>query len=732
MIRTKFRTSDSDRNRVSSSLARSAVLARVLASGLAASVVLPMATAPAFAQPGPVTTAFTYQGQLKSGGTLLSGTVDLEFRLFDDGAAGTQIGPTLELPAFAITDGLVNAQLDFGVAAFDGQRRYLEISVREPAGVGAFVALSPRQETRATPYALYALNGGVQGPPGPAGPAGPAGTNGVDGAPGATGPAGPAGPQGATGSVGATGPTGDTGPTGSVGPAGPPGPAQWTKTGSDLSYTIGKVSIGTSTAGSLELVTVVSTQLVGISSVTSPGTLDGVGIQGRSLAPTGDGVGIFGESLSQTGAGVYGLASSASGTGVGILGQAFSPTGLAAQFLGNVSIDGTPGEVGLRFPDGTIQYTANLTGPAGPQGPAGPAGANGLDGTTGPQGPAGANGLDGATGPQGPAGANGLDGATGPQGPAGPTGANGLDGATGPQGPAGPAGANGLDGATGPQGPAGPVGANGLDGATGPQGPAGPAGANGLDGATGSAGPQGPEGPVGPQGPAGLPGPTYSAGAGLALSGDQFSIPASGVSTSMIGNDQVTPAKVPNRARRVFVPSSAFTPSSAATIDANAGAAAARRIRATQFGNEASNEYATTYFTVPSDYAGSGVPGLNAPRITVYWSTDSATGSNQINTEVTFDTIGSFATGGVDSTMRYAFRAGGGPLPDASESLDPEQGAIAAQVLPELGDVWTGNPTWAAGEVIAFTLRRLGSSAEDPNDGASAIVGILFEYEADQ
>ena len=119
MIRTKFRTSDSDRNRVSSSLARSAVLARVLASGLAASVVLPMTAAPAFAQPGPVTNAFTYQGQLKSGGTLLSGTVDLEFRLFDNGAAGTQIGPTLELPAFAITDGLVNAQLDFGVAAFD-------------------------------------------------------------------------------------------------------------------------------------------------------------------------------------------------------------------------------------------------------------------------------------------------------------------------------------------------------------------------------------------------------------------------------------------------------------------------------------------------------------------------------------------------------------------------------------------------------------------------------------
>lgn len=652
--------------------ARAAVLARALASGLAAGVIVSVIAAPAFAQPGPVTTAFTYQGQLKSGGVLLNGTVDLEFRLFDDGAAGTQIGPTLEIPAFAITDGLVNAQLDFGPAAFDGQRRYLEVSVREPAGVGAFVALAPRQETRATPYALYALNGGVQGPPGPAGPTGSAGTNGADGAPGAPGVPGATGPAGPTGATGPAGPTGPTGPAGATGPAGPPGPLQWGKSGADLFYTAGKVSIGTSVAGSLELVTVVSTQLVGISSVTSPGVIDGVGIQGRSLAATGDGVGIFGESLSQTGAGVYGLASAASGTGVGILGQAFSPTALAAQFLGNVAIEGTPGEIGLRFPDGTIQYTANLTGLAGPQGPAGSAGANGASGAMGP------------AGPQGLAGVNGADGVAGPVGPIGP---QGIEGPVGPTGPAGLSGTTDWAGLTSV-----------------------PAGfADNVDNDT-----------------------FYAAGSGLALSGDQFSIPSSGITGEMIGNDQVTASKVPNRTRRLFVPSSSFTPSTAPTFDANSGAAAGRHIRATRFGNEGATEYASTYLTVPADYVGSGISGLNAPRLTIFWATDSADGSNKIDTEVTFDNITNFAAGNANATLRYTFRFGGAPAADASESLDPLQGAVVAQVVPEPGDLWIGNPTWAAGDVIALSLVRRGASADDPNDGQTAIVGILFEYEADQ
>ena len=65
---------------------------------------------------------------------------------------------------------------------------------------------------------------------------------------------------------------------------------------------------------------------------------------------------------------------------------------------------------GFMFPDGSVQTTATLQGPAGPQGPTGPIG------PTGPQGPSG------ATGPQGPQGLPGATGAQGPQGPQGPPG----------------------------------------------------------------------------------------------------------------------------------------------------------------------------------------------------------------------------------------------------------------------------------------------------------------------
>jgi hypothetical protein len=39
-------------------------------------------------------TAFTYQGQLKSGGNAVNGTCDFQFGLWDDANVGTQIGTT--------------------------------------------------------------------------------------------------------------------------------------------------------------------------------------------------------------------------------------------------------------------------------------------------------------------------------------------------------------------------------------------------------------------------------------------------------------------------------------------------------------------------------------------------------------------------------------------------------------------------------------------------------------
>ena len=178
---------------------------------------------------GPVGTAFTYQGELRSAGNPVTGTADLQFRLYDSASGGTQVGPTIITLNQALTTGRFVTDLDFG-SVFDGNARYLEIDVRSPAGAGAYTTLGQRQPIRPAPYAVRSLNPGPTGPAGPAGPQGPTGPVGIagpagpQGATGAAGVAGPAGPQGATGAAGVAGPAGPAGPTGSQGVAGATGP----------------------------------------------------------------------------------------------------------------------------------------------------------------------------------------------------------------------------------------------------------------------------------------------------------------------------------------------------------------------------------------------------------------------------------------------------------------------------------------------------------------------------
>jgi hypothetical protein len=98
--------------------------------------------------------AFTYQGQLASGGMLVDGTADMQFRLYDAASAGNQVGSQIQLPAVSVNGGIFTVQLDFGVPAFNGDARWLEIDVRSPSGSGAFETLSPRQALTASPYSL--------------------------------------------------------------------------------------------------------------------------------------------------------------------------------------------------------------------------------------------------------------------------------------------------------------------------------------------------------------------------------------------------------------------------------------------------------------------------------------------------------------------------------------------------------------------------------------------------
>lgn len=113
----------------------------------------------------PVSSAFTYQGQLETGGVPVNNTCDMTFSLYNALAGGSQVGSTQTVTNITVTDGVFTAALNgsgqFGATAFAGDARWLQIAVRCPAGAGGYTTLSPRQETTATPYSIYSLNTGA-------------------------------------------------------------------------------------------------------------------------------------------------------------------------------------------------------------------------------------------------------------------------------------------------------------------------------------------------------------------------------------------------------------------------------------------------------------------------------------------------------------------------------------------------------------------------------------------
>lgn len=115
----------------------------------------------------PVTSAFTYQGDLQDGGVGVDGLADLQFSLWSAASGGTQIGVTQTAPGVTIEGGRfavsLNSGAEFGASPFDGQKRWLQIAVRSAGSGGAFIALAPRQEISGTPYAAYALNAATLG-----------------------------------------------------------------------------------------------------------------------------------------------------------------------------------------------------------------------------------------------------------------------------------------------------------------------------------------------------------------------------------------------------------------------------------------------------------------------------------------------------------------------------------------------------------------------------------------
>src|SRR5205823_687720 len=101
------------------------------------------------------TTAFTYQGQLRDGGTNANGTYTMIFKLYDAVTNGNQIFSAITNNP-ALGNGLFTVSLDFGASAFTGSARWLDVTVSSGPDTQT---LSPRVAIAPVPYALYALNG---------------------------------------------------------------------------------------------------------------------------------------------------------------------------------------------------------------------------------------------------------------------------------------------------------------------------------------------------------------------------------------------------------------------------------------------------------------------------------------------------------------------------------------------------------------------------------------------
>ncbi len=194
-------------------------------------VVVTLAVASAAMAQTPLSSGWTYQGQLKSSGIPLNNTADFEFTLWDADTSGLQVGTTLAINNVAVVDGLFTVELDFGVDVFQGDARWLEIAVASPTG-GAFTTLSPRQSLTGVPYALQTRGIVVD----------TVGNVGI-------GSTTPNSKLDVVGTVNATAFVGD-----GSGLTNLPGAAVWSENAPDIFYDAGNVGIGTSSpAASLDV-----------------------------------------------------------------------------------------------------------------------------------------------------------------------------------------------------------------------------------------------------------------------------------------------------------------------------------------------------------------------------------------------------------------------------------------------------------------------------------------------
>ncbi|MFG0316384.1 MAG: FG-GAP-like repeat-containing protein [Planctomycetota bacterium JB042] len=103
----------------------------------------------------PLDTSFKFQGELRLSNVVVNTNHDFIFDVFGAAAGGASLG-TNNRPNTPVARGVFTVTLDFGAGVFDGDKRWVEIRVRDTSVGGAFTTLSPRVELNAAPNALFA------------------------------------------------------------------------------------------------------------------------------------------------------------------------------------------------------------------------------------------------------------------------------------------------------------------------------------------------------------------------------------------------------------------------------------------------------------------------------------------------------------------------------------------------------------------------------------------------
>lgn len=118
--------------------------------------------APASSSVNPLGAYFTYQGHLTHNGAPVTGTCNFEFFLYD--SDGSQIGGLQQAYNTQVTRGLFTVLLNdtgqFGPNAFQGDARWLAVTVMCPAISNSWITLLPVQLLSPAPYATWASTAG--------------------------------------------------------------------------------------------------------------------------------------------------------------------------------------------------------------------------------------------------------------------------------------------------------------------------------------------------------------------------------------------------------------------------------------------------------------------------------------------------------------------------------------------------------------------------------------------